>query len=143
MDLAQPSLGARIAARFADGLLPSLVIGIVIGLAGGNRVVLTVAAVLAYEIVAVGVWGRTAGKALFNLSVVDDATGEPPSWRQAVIRALVVVVPIQLISPRTDTVVEWLVVLFVVANLVTVARRRDDRRGIHDLVAGTRAVSVA
>jgi hypothetical protein len=56
------------------------------------------------------------------------------------IRAAVLLLPVYAVSSRVDTVIEWAVLLFVLANYYVIAKRRDDRRGIHDLAAGTRAI---
>jgi serine/threonine-protein kinase len=62
---------------------------------------------------AIGRWGTTPGKALFELEVVAFANGQRPSWRQAVVRELVlfsamfVVETIEVIQRATDA--SWLV----------------------------------
>ncbi len=43
-----------------------------------------------YQTVAVARWGRTPGKALFELEVVGLADGKRPSWRRAAVRAAAV-----------------------------------------------------
>jgi len=48
---------------------------------------------LLYTTVVVARWGKTPAKALFELEVVDLATGARPSWRQSALRALVMLGP--------------------------------------------------
>lgn len=138
-------LGARVVARFADGFLISIVVGIVGAVAGlddWRRTALTVVTGVLYETVAIARAQRTVGKALTKLRVVDVGGGRPAPW-QAAIRAVAVLGPLYAIAPRTDTIGEWLVVAFIFANLIVVSTRREDRRGIHDLLARTRPVALA
>ena len=142
----QPAgFGARIVARFADGFLISIVVGLVAAVAGlddSQRTALTIVTGVTYETIAIARWQRTVGKTLTKLRVVDVAGGAAAPW-QALARTVVVLGPTYAIAPRTDTIGEWLVVAFLVANFVVVAMRREDRRGIHDLLARTRPVAVA
>jgi uncharacterized RDD family membrane protein YckC len=139
-----PALGPRVLARFLDAGIVGIPAGIVASLAdisGGARLVFVAVVAVAYETIALGVHGRTIGKNICHLGVVD-LDGRPLTWQQAFIRAAVLLVPAYLLSPKIDSVAEWLVLAFVLANYYVIAKRREDRRGIHDLAAGTRAIAV-
>lgn len=136
--------GARIVARFADGFLVSIVaavIGGVAGIDGAGRTVMTAVIGITYETVMVATRSQTIGKQLTKIRVAGLADAPIAPW-QALVRAVVVLLPFYLIAPRTDTVGEWLVVVALIANFIVVSMRRDDRRGIHDLVAQTRPVAL-
>lgn len=45
-----------------------------------------------YEVTFLAVNGQTPGKDLFNVSDLDAPTGEPPSWRSALVRTLLLTV---------------------------------------------------
>lgn len=121
----------------------SVLSSVVVAASGLDRRPTTVAVVLVYEVAWVGLRGRTPGKAMLGLSIVDEVTRLRPAWWQASIRAMVLLVPVQMQSSKIDSVGEWLVLLFVLGNAFTVARRRDDRRGLHDLAARTRPIAEA
>lgn len=132
-------------ARFLDGVVVSVILAGVIGIAGGGdatRAILAAVLAVAYDTVAVAAWGQTLGKHASRTAVVD-ARGGTVTWAQAATRAVVLLLPISLLAPRIDTVGEWAVLVLVLANFVVVARRRDDRRGLHDLAARTRPIAVS
>ena len=138
-----PELGPRVLARVIDGVLvgiPGGIVASILGVTGGGRGVFGGVLSFIYESVAIASYGRTVGKNVCHIAVVD-LEGRQPSSREAIIRAAVINLPAYLIAPRVDTVAEWAVLLFGLANLYVIAKRRDDRRGIHDLAAGTRAIA--
>lgn len=112
-----PSLGVRVLARFLDGILISVVVAAVLGTAD-------------------------RGDAARPGALVVDVAGGLVTWRQAAIRSVTLLVPVALLAPRIDTIGEWAVLVIVVANFV-VARRCEDRRGLHDLAARTQPVAPA
>lgn len=132
-------------ARFLDGLVVGVTVTVVaslLGVSGGVRTAVTALLGVTYETVAIAVSKRTLGKSVCRIEVAGVGNSDV-SWLQAGTRAVVLLGPIYLVAPRVDTVAEWAVLLFLIANFVVVARRRTDRRGIHDLAAGTRPVAVA
>jgi uncharacterized RDD family membrane protein YckC len=131
-------------ARFLDGAVTFVSISIVArlaGLDGGARHVVACVLVIVYETFFLATRGCTIGKQLCHITVIDN-DGAPLRPHQAFIRTVVLLLPSYLIGPKIDTVAEWIVLLFALANFYVVAKRRDDRRGIHDLAAGTRPVAV-
>jgi len=131
-------------ARIIDGIvvgIPAGIVASILGVTGGGRGAFGGVVAFIYESVAIGSYGRTIGKNACHIAVVD-LEGRQPTAQQAIIRAAVINLPSYLIAPRVDTVAEWLVLLFALANLYVIAKRRDDRRGIHDLAAGTRPIAV-
>jgi len=132
-------------ARFIDGALIGIPAGILanaMGLYGGARGVFAGVVAVVYETIAIARYGRTVGKNVNHIAVVD-LEGRQPTWQSAFVRAAVLLLPAYAVSPRVDTVIEWVVLLFVLANFYVIAKRRDDRRGVHDLAAGTRAIDAA
>ena len=78
----------------------------------------------AYFVLLHGTWGRTAGKAVAGVRVVT-ASGEPLGYARALARHLA-----------------WfLSALPLLVGLLMVAAR-NDKRALHDLIAGTRVVRV-
>ncbi|HEX5057834.1 MAG TPA: protein kinase [Kofleriaceae bacterium] len=83
-------------AAFLDFLLVLIVLGLVEGLVElihtpgdfvrGPVVLVTT---YIYSALAIGRWGTTAGKGLFELQVVSVTTGDRPTWRQAIRRQLI------------------------------------------------------
>jgi uncharacterized membrane protein YoaK (UPF0700 family) len=51
-----------------------------------------------YSLAALRRWGQTAGKALFELEVIDVTTGQRPSWKQSLLRMLVMLGPPSALS---------------------------------------------
>jgi hypothetical protein len=121
---------------------------------------LPVVATIAYYTFLEGRFGCGAGKALFNLRVVDRAE-TAPGWRRALTRALVFVVPGQLfrivvayfVMPAakagitTDALAQSIIALVTIgggllifAILFSTMRRRNGYAALHDLASGTRVV---
>jgi uncharacterized RDD family membrane protein YckC len=137
-----PSLGGRLGARMVDGLLVGIVGGIAATILDLDREWLAVPLALVYETVLVAVRGATFGKQWFGIAVVpEEGGGGMPNVVASAVRAVVLFAPIYVAGD--DNLAEWAATLVVLANGFTVARRRDDRRGLHDLAAGTRPVAVA
>lgn len=83
----EPVFGQRLLARVVDllvVLVPVLVLTWAVEGRGGRA--LAVAAVTLYEVAAIGLAGRTIGKAVFGTRVVDAVSGGPPITLQAVLR---------------------------------------------------------
>jgi uncharacterized RDD family membrane protein YckC len=106
---------------------------------------------LAYQAFAVARWGRTIGKGIFELEVVDIVTTKRPSVARSVRRALamfgiptllfVVYVPLDLAELRIPDQV-WaaitaLWVAFGVFTLLYASARVAGKRALWDKVAGT------
>ena len=134
------SIGKRALAQVLDGLVvgvPLFLLTMALGtsLADQNLTdrqllwltVLWVAVTLAYNTVAVAVWGKTVGKHVLGLKVVNRADGGPVSWTYASVRALVptVVQLVPVIGPGLSIVVYLRAVFHPL------------RQGLHDAAAGT------
>lgn len=82
-----------------------------------------------YEVTFLVVRGQTPGKDLLHLRVVDATTGEPPGWSRAIVRtapfAALRLVPGAFLGTAVTVV------------LGASAPFDRQRRGIHDLLAGT------
>lgn len=132
----EPSFGQRLGAAFVDGFvflgLAYLLVRITLPL-GAQRGLMTVATAL-YLILTTVLTGRTIGKRVFGIKVVDFATGELCGLRSAILRWLVPAGPalIGWISPAVASYTAWF--SFVVFLPVL---RGPQHRGLHDLVAGT------
>ena len=107
---------------------------------------------LVYAIVAIGRWGTTIGKALFELEVASHAAGGRPTWRQAIAREGVLVGPMLIgtIAERglaASGVPDWLgalvsllgvtYVLVAVGLLLRAALQVPGKRAPWDLLSGT------
>ncbi|MFI5843947.1 RDD family protein [Catenuloplanes sp. NPDC051500] len=79
---------------------------------------------IAYYVVMEALAGRTAGKMLTGIRIVDEATGNAPSWGQAILRTLLRIV---------DGFFGYLVGFVVVLS-------NDRRRRVGDMVAKTLVV---
>jgi len=108
---------------------------------------------VSYFAIAEGFWGSTLGKWLCGLRVVSES-GAPPRFGQALLRALVFVVPAWLAaglvtwiaglaySMQGRSAITTTVVIFVVRALLFVtARRANGFAGIHERASRTRTVS--
>ncbi len=132
----EPSFGQRLAAAFVDGLLLGLLALAVVRLPLGltaQRALLTAAGAL-YLILTTALTGRTLGKRLLGLRVVDITTGELCSLRAATLRWLVPAAPalVSYVSPVIASYTAWFSFVVFVPIL-----RSPQHRGVHDLVAGT------
>jgi uncharacterized RDD family membrane protein YckC len=150
---------ARTMATGVDFLLVSLlsVIGIqlVILLMGGDREMsdslVAMPLFALYQTITVARWGRTAGKALFELEVVDTATSTRPSWRRAAVRAIAMLgIPTaaawassafklaQLSLVAEIAAIGFIVAIFVAfVLLLHAAARVPGKRAPWDRIAGT------
>ena len=167
-------LGRRFAAGFVDtymAALPLMPFNMYVGArminsigTGWESILLSlptvVSAILYYSILE-GWFGCAAGKALFNLRVVD-AAHSAPGIRRALFRSLVFMVPSQIVTQGAGLlVVRWMgearplpggaavslagvasvVVSFVcLAVLFSSIRRSNGFAALHDLASGTRVV---
>lgn len=127
-------------ARVVDGLLVALVAGVLAVVVDVDNRWLAIPLSLAYETVALSRWGTTVGKRKMGLAVAAEDGGGRPSPLAALVRTAVLLGPGWVASDRIDTLGEWVPLLVVLANGYVIASRRDDRRGLHDLAAGTRPV---
>lgn len=136
-------IAKRAAARlldFAVGVAVFVALVVVIGAAVGPSpdgtgvvVVAIVAAFLVYvlyEVILVGVWGRTLGKQLLGLQVIGDRDGGRPGLRRALLRNLVPTLVLIGFFP-----------LYPVPYLLAAVAK--DHRWPNDRLAGTRVVSRA
>ncbi len=100
----------------------------------GTRLAVITAGVLAVlEVIPTALRGRTPGKVMLGLRVVDVRTGGPPGWSRSVLRALLlhawVAVP----------VVGYGIPVAIAATTVL----SPSTRGLHDRLAGTVVVDAA
>lgn len=134
------SIGMRALAQVLDALfvgLPTLLLLLAMGLSPFEEnltdsellwiTVVGVGVALAYNTVAIAVWGTTVGKRSCGLKVVNRLDGGPVSLNYAAVRALVptVVQLVPVIGPGLAIVV-YLRALF-----------HPMRQGLHDAAAGT------
>lgn len=153
---------ARVAARAVDSFVvavfpgATLAVGtVVVGIsrggathsagvvAGSSLVVVGVAAWLAYQVATTAHAGQTWGRRLLHIRVVDEATGGSPSWGQALAREQISLPALLFASllfgvPGSFGARVGLVLAGLLAGAWALVDRR--RRGLHDLVAGTRVV---
>ena len=100
-------------------------------------IVVQIGAVFLYDFIAIGMFGRTVGKALAGFRIVDATSYARPSGPQALMRALVPMAPTALAFAGgwLASVVFWVVVLVYAPILFTPLRQ-----GVHDRLAATIAV---
>lgn len=145
---AEPDLAARWA-RFA-GWLIDLLLGVVVWLIVRTVVeddqvgpLIAYVGYSAVTIIAVATRGWSPGKWVVRTRVVGPG-GTPPGWTRAVVRFAVPFVPTAAgdlagqVSPTVGVSIAELGTIAVYAGILV----RRDRRGVHDLVAGTRVVRV-
>ena len=144
----EPPFAGRFLAFVADGVL-MLVVGLLIQmlcgrLGGGGDLELgrrlSFGAAALYVIGGVALKGRTIGKALFGLRVVDVATGALPGLPAAVVRWLVPVLPALMVGLLPETGLLATVRLpLALAPLAIFAGvlLPPLHRGLHDRAAGT------
>ena len=96
-----------------------------------------IAVTTAYNIVCVGLWGRTIGKRAVGTLVVSTDSNMIPDWRSAAIRGVVPIVDriVFVFLPSWD----WLGVLGLVWLIAVYGPilRSPTRQGLHDRAAGT------
>jgi uncharacterized RDD family membrane protein YckC len=101
--------------------------------ATGELLMLTVAWLVigvGYETIGIAVWGRTVGKAILGIRVVDATDGTRVSWTYAAVRSLV---------PAAAGLVPW--IGFALTMIVYLrAAMHPMRQGLHDAAAGTLVV---
>jgi uncharacterized RDD family membrane protein YckC len=130
--------GRRVVATIIDGILFGIVSSILSSFFGtkttssgfnitrlstGGSFLLLVIVVL-YYVILEGVYGRTVGKMITGVRVVDAATGNPPGIGKAVIRTLLRII---------DGIFAYLVGFIIVVS-------SDRRRRLGDMAAGTLVV---
>ncbi|MFA5882939.1 MAG: RDD family protein [Acidimicrobiia bacterium] len=139
------NLWRRVAARIVDVVIvvtAAFVVALVIGApepAPAWASVVVLAAVAAYEATATREWGATPGKAWLGLAVTTIA-GDRPGWWRGFLRAGLLWGGLSV----AFFVVGWgeaVVLAAVVALFAGPVVSRADRRGPHDLAAGTKVVA--
>ncbi|MEU8383513.1 RDD family protein [Streptosporangium sp. NPDC048865] len=78
-------------------------------------------------------WGQTLGKRLYRLKVVSSATGEPPSFGHAGIRALVH--PALILTPYSGMLINLIDALWIFVG--------PKRQCLHDVISGTVVVDLS
>ena len=132
--------GERILARLIDGVIFFVPTGLLLFVAfhGRHATLVRLAVELPltalYLIVPVALWGQTPGKAARKIRVIGP-DGGPPGWVRAVRRWLVEALPLTI---PLRGLAAWLDLPIYGRILLS-----DDRRGFHDLFAGTRVVAGA
>lgn len=100
---------------------------------GARLAVITAVVLAVLEVVPTAVWGRTPGKAMLGVRVVDVDTGRSPGFVRSVFRSLLlhgwVAIP----------VAGWVLPLSFGVTVVA----SPTGRGLHDRLAGTRVVDAA
>jgi uncharacterized RDD family membrane protein YckC len=135
-ELAGP--GRRFAGFLIDWLVLS-VAGVFLYLLTGGHVAsyaTSLAIDAAYFIVGTALWGRTVGKLALHMVVVRTDGVEPPGWRVAIVRWLIVsiAIPLGYIGIVGGVLsLGWTVAVFMPIFL-------PERRGIHDRGAGTQVL---
>lgn len=135
------SLVARAVARVVDSFVLSMPLAVVAYVlrSGSSRLTaafLVYAVVAAYEVPLTAVRGRTIGKATARCAVIA-LDGAPPGWVRSAVRwGVMAAVPVLLdrLLPTGPSTVVSLACVFGPALV------DDERRGLHDRVAGTRVV---
>jgi uncharacterized RDD family membrane protein YckC len=150
MDEPAPFL-QRIVARVLDTWLQlmaifvvSLAVGVVFSIeetANPVSFVVSAAGVTIVEATVLHRWGRTPAMALFGLRVVG-RDGGPVSWGAAARRTAVLWV-LLMAGPYAGGRFGPLLLAVALVALLGTAVLRSDRRGLHDLVGGTRVVGGA
>jgi uncharacterized RDD family membrane protein YckC len=138
--MAQAEPAQRLVARIVDTFVVGLPVVVVtrvalpVSAAGVAMPVGLAVLLLLYDSVLVGMWGRTLGKRLVGIKVVQVAgpAGGGPVLR-AVLRAAVYVIPIAL---RPVPVLGVLAGLFWVADVALILDRPRGQ-ALHDRIAGT------
>jgi uncharacterized RDD family membrane protein YckC len=153
---------ARISLRVGAVVIDSAVLGLVGGvlalllvpsvpwLVGLGGVLLNLLIEVAYFTWLEGRWGASLGKRLLRLRVVPMGTSDPPGLLRALVRTLLfqlVAVPWLLLDLTVDRDAVTLLLLlggWVLGILVLAStmRARNGRRGLHDLLSGTRVVQL-
>jgi eukaryotic-like serine/threonine-protein kinase len=164
--------GRRFLAGFLDSYvasLPVIPLNMYLGsiLDARNRTDLLMAqvpavvAILAYYTILEGRFGCGAGKAVLNLRVIDE-TQTAPGMRRALVRAMIFLLPAQLMNmllgflalpaagrPAAGTssmlapILAGVSIAFsfaILATMFSTARRRNGYAGLHDLATNTRVV---
>ncbi len=148
----------RSIATFIDFMLVTMVVSAAVGLVRRifdiDREVhdepILFAVFIAYMTLAVGRWGRTIGKAIFELEVVDVATTQRPTYGRALRRALAMVgLSLTLIcidavlthlAATVPDVSDWITIGTIVLGvlfLTWAANRGAGKRPLWDRIAGT------
>lgn len=100
---------------------------------GARLAVLSALVVVALEVVPTAFWGRTPGKMMLGLRVVEMTTGRPPGLLRSILRGLLLHAWVGV--PLVGFVVPVAVTLTTVLSPST--------RGLHDKAAGTVVVDTA
>jgi uncharacterized RDD family membrane protein YckC len=132
----EPSFGQRLLAAFVDGFV-LLGVGwlvLLLPVTLGPARALTTAVGAGYYILTTALTGRTVGKRLLGIRVVDLGTGGLCGLRASAVRWAVPALPalVTFVSPAVGSYTAWFA--FVVFLPVL---KGPQHRGIHDLVAGT------
>ena len=142
-------MGARIYARIFDNVVVYVLrIVVTLGLWAGGAVVSesaeTAAVVVGTALVVAvptAIWGRSLGKDMAGPHGIEvrSIDGQPPGWARALVREAVLYIPLQVAFLESLRPVA--VVLFVAMFLAPLTN--SQRRGIHDVLAGTVVVNRA
>ena len=144
-DTVTANLWRRIGARIVDVVIvvtTAFVVALVIGAPEPASVwasVVVLAAIAAYEATATRGWGATPGKAWLGLAVTT-VSGDRPGWWRGFLRAALLWGGLSVAFFIVGWV-EAVVLAAAVALFVGPVVLRADRRGPHDLVAGTMVVA--
>lgn len=100
----------------------------------GTRLAVITAGVLAVlEVLPTALWGRSPGKAMLGVRVVDPDTGRPPGFLRSVLRGLLLHAWVAIPA------IGW----FLPAAITITVLASPSGRGVHDRLAATRVVDAA
>lgn len=135
-------IGQRVLARFIDGLVVGIPVSVVLTIVLNRMYTVpeeppslfpiwlaTLPIFVAYEVVLVALWGQTVGKRMIGIRVAGP-DGAVPGWARATRRFLL---------PFAAAMVPYVGLLLDIAVFLRAAFV-PDRRGFHDLFAGTTVV---
>lgn len=143
--------GTRVLSMFLNGLALAVFTGLLGWVAGPSDVtgwaVWVLIAVLEIWLVATRGWD--VAKLFVGLRVVDER-GDPPGWRRATVRALVLMGPVigaglladalATVNPTAASILSWIGVVWLLLVLTSIANGQR-HQGWHDRLAGTLVVN--
>ena len=136
-------IGQRLRARIVDSLFVAIPLTLIAHTLahGATATYMTAAFVAAYEVTCIAVWGQNLGKRIVGIRVAGNS-GAVPGWERAVRRWLLPFGLALLINTGALHHLGVAVFLGVVLSYVVYLRAVfvSDRRGFHDMLAGTTVV---
>ena len=131
----EPTFGQRFLARLIDSVIVVAVALPIYFVVGQPPVIVGFALVTAYEVAMIATRGQTLGKMAIGTKIVDAATGQIPSLRQAAFRWLVLILG-NLVRRMLPGVAGIFSTVYDVIVLLPILKP-PYHRGVHDRIAGT------